>query len=372
MDIFISWSGDRGKEIAKALYDWLPCVINAVKPWMSETDIEGGARWAKAIADRLANTKIGVICLTPENLNAPWILFEAGALSKTLDDDTRVIPYIVDLQKTDITGPLAQFQAKSADQSDTKSLVQTINKAMGTDRIRDEVLNKAFEGLWPQLEQTLKQIRAPEREARQQRTERDLLEETVSLLRAVERKVIAQGFLKRRKDIVPLEKFIENAEGILIIARTASKVARIDLFKKQLENGCRVRFVITHPEAYTRNDIEAVMPMPLADQQALAVFSVELSQTLANIQYLQKLSENMAGKVEARLVNYISNLSFVMVDEGGGRGRIITELMPYKCPMDDRPYIELTSQDPNWYDLFRNTCEEIWKHAAPIPEQGLR
>lgn len=177
------------------------------------------------------------------------------------------------------------------------------------------------------------------------------------------------GLLKRRRDIVPLDKFTESARGILIIARTASKVAGLShLFQNHLECGCRLRFVITDSAAFHRNDIEAVTPMPLTGEQAIKVFTAELTATMANIQYLQQLSETTSGKVEVRLINYISNLSLIMVDEGEGRGRIVVELMPYKCQELDRPHIELTSNDAttHWYDLFRNTCEEVWKHATPI------
>jgi hypothetical protein len=183
------------------------------------------------------------------------------------------------------------------------------------------------------------------------------------------------GSLRRRADIVPLEEFAERAKGILIIARTASKVAgRFKFFRMQLERGCRLRFVVTNPEAFRLNDIEAVTPMPLTGEQALEIFAAELRVTLQNIRHVRELSKATPGKVEVRLTNYISNLSFVAVDEGGGRGRIIVELMPYKCLELDRPHIELTSRDPNtyWYDLFKTTCEEIWEHAMPIEEESQR
>lgn len=181
------------------------------------------------------------------------------------------------------------------------------------------------------------------------------------------------GQIKSRRDIVPLEKFTENAEGVLIIARTASKVAGLsNFFQKQLERGCRVRFVITNPEAYHQNDIEAVTPMPLTGESALSVFAATVKATLNNIQSLQKFSENTRGKVEVRLVNYISNLSFVAVDEENGRGKILVELMPYKCPEQDRPHIELASHDRNqyWYNWFKETCEETWNKATSMAGQN--
>jgi hypothetical protein len=46
-----------------------------------------------------------VICLTPENLTAPWLLVEAGDLSKLLKD-AYVFTYLIDVEPTAVTGPL--------------------------------------------------------------------------------------------------------------------------------------------------------------------------------------------------------------------------------------------------------------------------
>src|SRR5262249_46316277 len=110
MKVFISWSGERSRAVAEALRDWLPQVIQVVEPWVSVADIEKGSRWGADIAGKLAECRVGLICLTPENLFAPWLLFEAGALAKTLEQ-TSVCPYLLDLQFADIRDPLAQFQA---------------------------------------------------------------------------------------------------------------------------------------------------------------------------------------------------------------------------------------------------------------------
>ena len=94
MKVFISWSGKRSQALANMLRDWLPNVIQAIKPWMSDVDIDKGSRWSKDIALQLEESKVGIICLTPENLEAPWILFEAGALSKSLEK-TYVCPFFI-------------------------------------------------------------------------------------------------------------------------------------------------------------------------------------------------------------------------------------------------------------------------------------
>lgn len=59
-------------------------VIQAVDPWMS-AELQKGARWGTEVAKTLEQSRFGIVCLTKENLNENWILFEAGALSKATD-----------------------------------------------------------------------------------------------------------------------------------------------------------------------------------------------------------------------------------------------------------------------------------------------
>jgi len=141
------------------------------------------------MARELDETRVGIICLTPENLNAPWILFEAGALSKTLEE-TYVCPYLLDVRPADLKGPLAQFQAATAEEEDTRKVVQTINRALGDEALAEERVNKAFERWWPELEGELTDIVPVEGVPKAQRSEREILEEVLVSVRAVERQVI--------------------------------------------------------------------------------------------------------------------------------------------------------------------------------------
>ncbi len=131
---------------------------------------------------QLEDTRFGVLCLTPENLLAPWILFEAGALSKTLEN-TYVCPYLFDLDPTDLKGPLVQFQATKAQKEDTRKLVLTINEALRDERLSDVQVNKSFEVWWPKLEEKLASVSNTSEAQPQRRTERELLEEVLELVR---------------------------------------------------------------------------------------------------------------------------------------------------------------------------------------------
>src|SRR5687767_11959277 len=110
MRIFISWSGDRSLAVAQTLHRWLKDVWHRVDPWISTEDIRIGARWNPEVAQKLEEARFGILCMTKENLAAPWLIFEAGALAKTLDRSF-VCPFLFDLKPSELKGPLVQFQA---------------------------------------------------------------------------------------------------------------------------------------------------------------------------------------------------------------------------------------------------------------------
>lgn len=182
MDVFISWSGERSRAAAEALRGWLPKIINAIKPWLSSADIDKGARWSTDIASRLEAAKAGIICLTPSNLHSDWILFEAGALSKTLQN-TFVCPFLIGLEPSDVKQPLAQFQATRAVKGEVLKLLKTLNKGLGELTLEDEHIKEAFEVWWPKLEAQLVKLPEDEATAKTHRPDRELLEEILSLVR---------------------------------------------------------------------------------------------------------------------------------------------------------------------------------------------
>ena len=129
MEVFISWSGERSHVIANGLREWLPRVIQLLKPWISSADIERGTRWRSEVAGRLEESNVGIFCLTPENQSAPWMLFEAGAISKN-PSDTLVRTYLFELTPSEVREPPAQFQATLTGKDETKELVHTINRKL--------------------------------------------------------------------------------------------------------------------------------------------------------------------------------------------------------------------------------------------------
>ncbi|SRR5216683_4601735 len=181
MEVFISWSGNKSHAVAKALRDWFPKVINAIRPYLS-SEMDKGSRWRQEIAGKLNTANAGIICLTRSNRNAAWLLFEAGALSKSV-----AAPYVctllIDLNASDIEDPLAQFQATRADKTDIFSLLKTLNQILGENALPDSHITEVFELVWPRLEAELRAQPNEETGSSPVRSEREVLEEILQLMR---------------------------------------------------------------------------------------------------------------------------------------------------------------------------------------------
>ncbi|MCX8517150.1 MAG: toll/interleukin-1 receptor domain-containing protein [Rhodoferax sp.] len=182
--VFISWSGALSQRLAEALRNWLPSALQFVKPYFSPDDIEKGTKWSSEISKELETSNIGIICLTRDNTEKPWILFEAGALSKSLEK-SRVCTLLFDVEPADVKGPLTSFQGTRFAREDFKRLFVGINSVAAENRLDPAVLDTVFDMWWPKLEQAVEAIlKAGDKGSKKERrTERDILEELLELSR---------------------------------------------------------------------------------------------------------------------------------------------------------------------------------------------
>ena len=153
MKVFVSWSGDLSKKYASFLKNWLEQCIQSVEVFFSAEDIEKGETWHTKLSNELRDTNFGIVCLTSENVNAPWIHFEAGALSKMLD--SRVATIAINVNFSDIKGPLSTFQATKLEKDDIFQLLTSINKSQEK-ALADDKLKASFEAFWPNFENHIK------------------------------------------------------------------------------------------------------------------------------------------------------------------------------------------------------------------------
>jgi ribosome-binding protein aMBF1 (putative translation factor) len=155
--VFFAWSGPTSEQLAEFMREWIPSVIQAVKPFMSTQDIRKGQRWANEIGARLADADFAVLCLTPTNLNSRWIHYEAGAVSRI--EGCRVSALLLDVPVTQIEFPLQQFQHTRLTKRDLWQFVRDLNERCKTP-LDDARLRKAFERNYPDVEAEIERLKA--------------------------------------------------------------------------------------------------------------------------------------------------------------------------------------------------------------------
>lgn len=223
MKVFLSWSGELSHKTAIIFRDWLPSVIQSIVPYVSSEDIDKGARWSTDIAKELENSTFGILCVTKENVHAPWLTFEAGALSKTMEK-AAVSPFLFDIKRSEVSGPILQFQSTIFEKEDLKKLVSSLNRACGTETLTDDRLDKAFSVWYPTLEeqfnnllQSRSQVSAIDKEEEPIDSSSEILEEILDLTRNNQK-------LLRNPD----GEFIKEVEAIKIMLEKFGKRLELD------------------------------------------------------------------------------------------------------------------------------------------------
>jgi hypothetical protein len=186
--IFISWSGSISHKVAVALRDWLPLVLSHVKPFVSSEDIRKGNQWRSKITAELNETKFGIACLTTDNFAAPWLLFEAGALSRSLEETSVCTLLIPPLKSEMVKGPLSAFQHTLFTKEDVSRLVATMNAAEKDASIDPKMMERVFNKWWGDLEESVtKVLKESPLTVVSERSERDMLIELLDLTRTIAR-----------------------------------------------------------------------------------------------------------------------------------------------------------------------------------------
>lgn len=184
MDVFISWSGKSSKILAQALVKYFPMIIQGIDAFVSN-EINKGTVWNAEIGSKLKTTSCGIICLTPDNLNQPWLLFEAGAISVNADNedgkDAHVATLLLNMQTSDIDFPLAQFQATLCTEQDILKLLIDINK-LTSKPISENALTHLFGKFWPDIEKEINEAIThigDNTDVQEKRSQDDMLDELV-------------------------------------------------------------------------------------------------------------------------------------------------------------------------------------------------
>ena len=139
MKIFIAWSKDTSGAIGNALRKWLMKISKKFTPIISTQDIALGSVWRTSLGEELTDADYGVLCVTEDNLESPWLCYEAGALGiSTASHDKeehkpRIAPILFgNVKASQVASPIQDFQSKPFTRDNMLALALDL-----TERYRD-------------------------------------------------------------------------------------------------------------------------------------------------------------------------------------------------------------------------------------------
>lgn len=185
MKVFLSWSGASSHHIAKCFEAWLPRFLQAVEPWIS-SHMAKGTVWDNEISKELNDTKAGIFCITPDNLDSPYLHYEAGAISNV--PGARLFTFLFKVEPIDVKQPLSRFQSTKFEESDVLVLMQSINEKLrlaNETNLADSDLEKNFALFWPLLKKELDKTPEPS-QPKPIRSPEDILEEVLRTVRGLQ------------------------------------------------------------------------------------------------------------------------------------------------------------------------------------------
>ena len=199
LTVFVSWSLDLSREVASLLRGWLPRFIQDVSPWMSKHDIDKGTFWNAEVNDVLGRSKVGIVVVTPENMERSWLNYEAGVLARAIEPaGGMVAPLLVNVRESDLAGPLKSLQVtRIDDHDDFRQMIKDINKRTRSP-LDERLLEEEFEEKWPRLQTEVETLIAKATEegstsVGRPRSTEDILEELVSTVSSMHREMLRGG-----------------------------------------------------------------------------------------------------------------------------------------------------------------------------------
>lgn len=212
MKLFLSWSGERSRRVAELIGDWISGVIQQIEPWIS-SEMDRGTVWFPEIGKALDSVDNGIVCLTRENLTAPWILFEAGALARNFGSN-RVCTFLIDVNPSDVSDPLAQFNHTIPDQKSMLQLAKTLNERLNEGKLSDEKLQKEFDLHWNLFESGFAKIMEETQEGKKppKKSEQEILRDLVDSVQRLERRMQTALDVCRS----PFDKVPSSASSVMV------------------------------------------------------------------------------------------------------------------------------------------------------------
>jgi hypothetical protein len=96
----------------------------------------------------------------------------------------KVIPLLLGLELSDLSGPLSQFQAQKVEETGIMEVVKSIN-GVADKKADEKIIDRSVPALWPQLEKALGEIPDIAPAEKHKRPAHEILEEIVTDVRGI-------------------------------------------------------------------------------------------------------------------------------------------------------------------------------------------
>lgn len=148
--IFISWSGKdtASFRVASKLYDIMPLMFQNADFFFSDHITKGKLAIDK-IFSNLAEAKIGIFCVTKNNILKPWLNFEAGAIASAVtNNDGLAIPLLINMNTDDFasfSSPISHLEGTVfTDENDLLRMIQDIRRSINSS-LSEKQLDNLFD-----------------------------------------------------------------------------------------------------------------------------------------------------------------------------------------------------------------------------------
>jgi hypothetical protein len=329
---------------------------------LSEIDIEKGERWNAAVSKRLEESHIGIVCLTPENLTAPWIHFEAGALAKT--GNSRVCVVLFEVDPKDVPDTLSQFQYTTISEDDFAQLAVTINKAAeraGEPAAPDDVIRRASTAAWSEFQtQTQQLARSP-----------------------VQRKFVIGGnerYEGTLYSVAPetLDRFHSSAKKQLDILGHSltglfEQISGRNSISRALVNGATVRVVFLDPTTPNSNQLAQVSRAIKTDLTSKINRSIDTAIAFKDTlrTYLRRINPSIkdaeAREAQGRLQLAASGLISYANIQRADDTILVSHYSQSEEPGIKAPTQELVVGD-RFFRFYEEEFNRFWRDATPVEE----
>ena len=155
MNVFIGWLGEASKEIASSLESWLNGMFDGrVSAYTTMDNLAAGSEWFHGLRRAMNDADCGLLCVTEDNVNSPWLSYEAGALSQNVE---LLIPILFEVSPLRVSAPLRMFQSVPFGLDGMKELTYALNRSCGDKGLSSQELERRFQARYPSFEMAVRE-----------------------------------------------------------------------------------------------------------------------------------------------------------------------------------------------------------------------